>query len=114
MGDLFHLIYCILFLAQLCSDLASLLQAQDSLHAATLCYICGRDLESVVKAWIAQGQALPDLVEKVSLLQRSVSDGVNVGPQLADRFSEYAQILATQGRVQESLQYISFMKVGLP
>uniref|UniRef100_A0A8C3A9U1 Protein transport protein Sec31A n=1 Tax=Cyclopterus lumpus TaxID=8103 RepID=A0A8C3A9U1_CYCLU len=87
------------------------LQAQ-----ACLCYICAGNVEKLVSCWTkAQGGHCPlslqDLVEKVVVLRRAVeqtqrSSPTAIGILLAEKMSQYAGLLASQGSLSTAITYL--------
>uniref|UniRef100_A0A4W3HMM8 Protein transport protein Sec31A n=1 Tax=Callorhinchus milii TaxID=7868 RepID=A0A4W3HMM8_CALMI len=105
--------------AALCDLLGSRLESEDdsSLQAqACLCYICAGNVEKLVACWDkAQGGssplALQDLIEKVVVLRKAIElrQGTNnngVGDVLAEKMSQYANLLAAQGSLLAALSYL--------
>ncbi|XP_062870721.1 protein transport protein Sec31A isoform X7 [Trichomycterus rosablanca] len=103
----------------LCGLLGSRLEASDdpALQAeACLCYICAGSVEQLVSCWSkAQDSACPlllqDLVEKVVVLRQAVEKtqgGVApaLGALLAEKMSQYASLLASQGSLQTAISYL--------
>uniref|UniRef100_A0A673CFM8 Protein transport protein Sec31A n=1 Tax=Sphaeramia orbicularis TaxID=375764 RepID=A0A673CFM8_9TELE len=87
------------------------LQAQ-----ACLCYICAGNVEKLVSCWTrAQSGhsplSLQDLVEKVMVMQRAVEQTQRSGPAaigvlLAEKMSQYANLLASQGSLSTAITYL--------
>ncbi|XP_058472566.1 protein transport protein Sec31A isoform X2 [Solea solea] len=87
------------------------LQAQ-----ACLCYICAGNVEKLVSCWTkAQNGHCPlslqDLVEKVVVLRHAVEQTQRSGPAavgiiLAERMSQYANLLASQGSLSTAITYL--------
>ncbi|XP_069369731.1 protein transport protein Sec31A isoform X14 [Paralichthys olivaceus] len=87
------------------------LQAQ-----ACLCYICAGNVEKLVSCWTKAQEghcplSLQDLVEKVVVLRRAVeqtqrSDPAAVGILLAEKMSQYANLLASQGSLTTAITYL--------
>ncbi|XP_072228251.1 protein transport protein Sec31A isoform X2 [Leuresthes tenuis] len=83
---------------------------------ACLCYICAGSVEKLVSCWSrAQGGhsplSLQDLVEKVVVLRRAVEQTQRSGPAaigilLAERMSQYASLLASQGSLSTAITYL--------
>ncbi|MCI4388403.1 hypothetical protein PGIGA_G00085410 [Pangasianodon gigas] len=105
--------------SSLCGLLGSRLEAVEdsSLQAqACLCYICAGSVEQLVSCWSkAQDSSSPlslqDLVEKVVILRQAVEKtqgGVApaVGTLLAEKMSQYASLLASQGSLQTAISYL--------
>ncbi|XP_046716910.1 protein transport protein Sec31A isoform X2 [Silurus meridionalis] len=106
--------------SSLCGLLGSRLEAAEdsALQAqACLCYICAGSVEQLVSCWSkAQDSSSPlslqDLVEKVVILRQAVEKthgGVTpaVGTLLAEKMSQYASLLASQGSLQTAISYLS-------
>ncbi|XP_073686378.1 protein transport protein Sec31A isoform X2 [Garra rufa] len=105
--------------SSLCGLLGSRLEAAEdtALQAqACLCYICAGTAEQLVAYW-AKAQdscnplSLQELVEKVVVLQRAVvkaQGGVSpdMGALLAEKMSQYASLLASQGNLQTAISYL--------
>uniref|UniRef100_A0AAY4B0L7 Protein transport protein Sec31A n=1 Tax=Denticeps clupeoides TaxID=299321 RepID=A0AAY4B0L7_9TELE len=82
---------------------------------ACLCYICAGSLEKLVTSWAKEQDShcplsLQDLVEKVVILQQAVEKSKGsaasiVGPLLAQKMSQYASLLASQGSLDTALSY---------
>ncbi|NXD87422.1 SC31A protein, partial [Halcyon senegalensis] len=89
----------------------SLLQAQ-----ACLCYICAGNVEKLVACWTKAQDgnsplSLQDLIEKVVILRRAVQltqavDSNAVGALLAEKMSQYANLLAAQGSIAAALTFL--------
>ncbi|XP_060764283.1 protein transport protein Sec31A isoform X6 [Neoarius graeffei] len=105
--------------SSLCGLLGSRLEAAEdsALQAqACLCYICAGSVEQLVSCWSkAQDSSSPlslqDLVEKVVILRQAVEKtqgGVApvVGTLLAEKMSQYANLLASQGSLQTAISYL--------
>ncbi|XP_029426166.1 protein transport protein Sec31A isoform X10 [Nannospalax galili] len=102
---------CDLLGARLESEGDSLLQTQ-----ACLCYICAGNVEKLVACWTkAQDSSNPlslqDLIEKVVILRKAVQrtqamDTNTVGALLAEKMSQYANLLAAQGSIAAALAFL--------
>uniref|UniRef100_A0A8D0HDV9 Protein transport protein Sec31A n=1 Tax=Sphenodon punctatus TaxID=8508 RepID=A0A8D0HDV9_SPHPU len=89
----------------------SLLQAQ-----ACLCYICAGNVEKLVACWTKAQDgnsplSLQDLIEKVVILRKAVQftqavDPNAVGALLAEKMSQYANLLAAQGSIAAALAFL--------
>ncbi|NXI55964.1 SC31A protein, partial [Chloroceryle aenea] len=89
----------------------SLLQAQ-----ACLCYICAGNVEKLVACWTKAQDgnsplSLQDLIEKVVILRKAVQltqavDSNAVGSLLAEKMSQYANLLAAQGSIAAALTFL--------
>ncbi|XP_053559335.1 protein transport protein Sec31A isoform X3 [Bombina bombina] len=105
--------------ASLCDRLGSrlenegdvLLQAQ-----ACLCYICAGNVEKLVACWTkaqdgASSLSLQDLIEKVVILRKAVQntqavETADVGALLAEKMSQYANLLAAQGSLAAAMAFL--------
>ncbi|XP_074472832.1 protein transport protein Sec31A isoform X2 [Sebastes fasciatus] len=105
--------------SSLCDLLGGRLEAAEvaQLQAqACLCYICAGNVEKLVSCWTrAQGGHCPlslqDLVEKVVVLRRAVeltqrSGPTAIGILLAEKMSQYANLLASQGSLSTAITYL--------
>ncbi|XP_028347789.1 protein transport protein Sec31A isoform X3 [Physeter macrocephalus] len=102
---------CDLLGTRLESEGDSLLQTQ-----ACLCYICAGNVEKLVACWTkAQDGSSPlslqDLIEKVVILRKAVQltqamDTNTVGVLLAEKMSQYANLLAAQGSIAAALAFL--------
>ncbi|KAM8808780.1 protein transport protein Sec31A isoform 2-T2 [Eudromia elegans] len=89
----------------------SLLQTQ-----ACLCYICAGNVEKLVACWTKAQDgnsplSLQDLIEKVVILRKAVQltqavDTNTVGALLAEKMSQYANLLAAQGSLAAALTFL--------
>ncbi|NXY86353.1 SC31A protein, partial [Alcedo cyanopectus] len=89
----------------------SLLQTQ-----ACLCYICAGNVEKLVACWTKAQDgnsplSLQDLIEKVVILRKAVQltqdvDSNAVGALLAEKMSQYANLLAAQGSIAAALTFL--------
>lgn len=97
--------------ARLESEGDSLLQTQ-----ACLCYICAGNVEKLVACWTkaqdgSNPLSLQDLIEKVVILRKAVQltqamDANTVGVLLAEKMSQYANLLAAQGSIAAALAFL--------
>ncbi|XP_069868888.1 protein transport protein Sec31A isoform X21 [Dipodomys merriami] len=102
---------CDLLGTRLESEGDSLLQAQ-----ACLCYICAGNVEKLVACWTkaqdgSNPLSLQDLIEKVVILRKAVQltqamDTNTVGVLLAEKMSQYANLLAAQGSIAAALAFL--------
>ena len=83
--------------------------------AATLCYICAGNVDRTVQIWLEEDAKTPGtpslklqgLIEKISVLlvldvcKQEVVPGV-----VGDKYAEYAEVLASQGRLTMSMEYL--------
>ncbi|KAM6177144.1 protein transport protein Sec31A isoform 7-T10 [Erethizon dorsatum] len=102
---------CDLLGTRLESEGDSILQTQ-----ACLCYICAGNVEKLVACWTkAQDGSSPlslqDLIEKVVILRKAVQlaqtmDTNTVGVLLAEKMSQYANLLAAQGSIAAALAFL--------
>ncbi|XP_065452074.1 protein transport protein Sec31A isoform X1 [Chrysemys picta bellii] len=89
----------------------NLLQTQ-----ACLCYICAGNVEKLVACWTRAQDgnsplSLQDLIEKVVILRKAVQftrsmDADAVGALLAEKMSQYANLLAAQGSIATALAFL--------
>ncbi|NXC01469.1 SC31A protein, partial [Orthonyx spaldingii] len=89
----------------------SILQTQ-----ACLCYICAGNVDKLVACWtkVQDGNSplsLQDLIEKVVILRKAVqltqaADPNAVGALLAEKMSQYANLLAAQGSLAAALTFL--------
>ncbi|KAF1795304.1 Ancestral coatomer element 1, Sec16/Sec31 [Phytophthora cactorum] len=103
----------------LCDKLATRLEAAGDLHSATLCFMCAVNVEKTVNAWCKESEfearthghtfALHRLVEKVSVFAMAVDQpDQSMGPEVAQRFAEYASLMAAEGRLDIAAKYARF------
>ncbi|XP_011354673.1 protein transport protein Sec31A isoform X16 [Pteropus vampyrus] len=102
---------CDLLGTRLESEGDSLLQTQ-----ACLCYICAGNVEKLVACWTkaqdgSNPLSLQDLIEKVVILRKAVQltqavDTKAVGVLLAEKMSQYANLLAAQGSIAAALAFL--------
>ncbi|XP_005044845.1 PREDICTED: protein transport protein Sec31A isoform X8 [Ficedula albicollis] len=89
----------------------SILQTQ-----ACLCYICAGNVDKLVACWtkVQDGNSplsLQDLIEKVVILRKAVqltqaADPNAMGALLAEKMSQYANLLAAQGSLAAALTFL--------
>ncbi|KAM9010415.1 protein transport protein Sec31B isoform 2-T2 [Ara ararauna] len=104
---------------QLCDMLGARLESEGDAalsNDACLCYISSGNVERLVECWVKNHEtssplALQDLIEKVMVLSRSIEmlRGTAVpapGPVLAERITQYASLLASQGCVAAAMNYL--------
>ena len=101
----------------LCTNLGHRLMETNMKQEALLSFICARNLDQVVKAWMEtreideSPQALQDLVEVVMTLKSAAETmsgqtiEINSGP-LSSQLTKYASILAAQGALSAALNYL--------
>ncbi|NWW55011.1 SC31A protein, partial [Pedionomus torquatus] len=105
--------------AALCDLLGDRLESEgDSLlqTQACLCYICAGNVEKLVACWTKAQDgnnplSLQDLIEKVVILRKAVQltqavDPNAVGALLAEKMSQYANLLASQGSITAALTFL--------
>ncbi|XP_009947504.1 PREDICTED: protein transport protein Sec31A-like, partial [Leptosomus discolor] len=105
--------------AALCDLLGNRLESEgDSLlqTQACLCYICAGNVEKLVACWTKAQDGnsplyLQDLIEKVVILRKAVQltqavDPNAVGALLAEKMSQYANLLAAQGSIAAALTFL--------
>ncbi|KAM7392447.1 hypothetical protein PAMA_007522 [Pampus argenteus] len=105
--------------SSLCDLLGGRLEAAEDapLRAqACLCYICAGNVEKLVSCWTRAQDghcplSLQDLVEKVVVMRRAVEQTQRSGPAaigilLAEKMSQYASLLASQGSLSTAITYL--------
>ncbi|XP_047712303.1 protein transport protein Sec31A isoform X28 [Prionailurus viverrinus] len=103
----------------LCDLLGTRLESEGDILLQTqacLCYICAGNVEKLVACWTkAQDGSSPlslqDLIEKVVILRKAVQltqamDTSTVGVLLAEKMSQYANLLAAQGSIAAALAFL--------
>uniref|UniRef100_A0A8C0FSN7 Protein transport protein Sec31A n=1 Tax=Bubo bubo TaxID=30461 RepID=A0A8C0FSN7_BUBBB len=103
----------------LCDMLGARLESEGDAalsNDACLCYISSGNVERLVECWVKNHEtssplALQDLIEKVMVLSRSVemlqgTAGHVPGPVLAERITQYASLLASQGCLAAAMNYL--------
>ncbi|XP_032395032.1 protein transport protein Sec31A isoform X3 [Etheostoma spectabile] len=103
----------------LCDLLGGRLEAAEDAQLqaqACLCYICAGNVEKLVSCWTRAQEghsplSLQDLVEKVVVLRRAVEQTQHSGPTaigilLAEKMSQYANLLASQGSLSTAITYL--------
>ncbi|XP_049646196.1 protein transport protein Sec31A isoform X1 [Suncus etruscus] len=83
---------------------------------ACLCYICAGNVEKLVACWNkaqdgSNPLSLQDLIEKVVILRKAVQltqamDTNTIGVLLAEKMSQYANLLAAQGNIAAALAFL--------
>ncbi|NXI90757.1 SC31B protein, partial [Psophia crepitans] len=104
---------------QLCDMLGARLESEGGAalsNDACLCYISSGNVERLVECWVKNHEtssplALQDLIEKVMVLSRSIemlrgTAGPAPGPVLAERITQYATLLASQGCLAAAMNYL--------
>ncbi|XP_075278866.1 protein transport protein Sec31B isoform X2 [Opisthocomus hoazin] len=104
---------------QLCDMLGARLESEGDAalsNDACLCYISSGNVERLVECWVKNHEtssplALQDLIEKVMVLSRSIemlrgTAGPEPGPVLAERVTQYASLLASQGCLAAAMNYL--------
>eukprot|EP00798_Chlamydomonas_sp_ICE-L_P017883 gene17883-24274_t len=101
----------------LCDTLAARLSQAGMTHAASLCYICAGTIDPVVAMWTrdlatAQGaadsatlQALQNVIEKAVVFGLATGNK-KASNSLAELVTNYASMLAAQGRLTTALEYL--------
>ncbi|XP_049416005.1 protein transport protein Sec31A isoform X4 [Epinephelus fuscoguttatus] len=105
--------------SSLCDLLGGRLEAADDAQLqaqACLSYICAGNVEKLVSCWTRAQDghcplSLQDLVEKVVVLRRAVEQTQRSGPAaigvlLAEKMSQYANLLASQGSLSTAITYL--------
>ncbi|KAK1166448.1 protein transport protein Sec31A-like isoform X3 [Acipenser oxyrinchus oxyrinchus] len=104
---------------ELCDILGSRLEREGEERMclrACLCYICSGNVEKLVECWVLKNEtssplALEDLVEKVMVLRKSIEQlrGGSVATRstvLAEKLTQYANLLAAQGSLAAAMSYL--------
>ncbi|KFQ23851.1 Protein transport protein Sec31B, partial [Mesitornis unicolor] len=104
---------------ELCDMLGARLESEGDAalsNDACLCYISSGNVERLVECWVKNHEtssplALQDLIEKVMVLSRSIEmiqgrAGPAPGPVLAERITQYAGLLASQGCLAAAMNYL--------
>ncbi|CAH2301707.1 transport Sec31A isoform X1 [Pelobates cultripes] len=105
--------------ASLCNLLGSRLEKEGDVPLqaqACLCYICAGNVEKLVACWTKAQDgtnplSLQDLIEKVVILRKAVQvtqavETHDVGALLAEKMSQYANLLAAQGSLAAALAFL--------
>ncbi|KAM3874183.1 protein transport protein Sec31A [Diretmus argenteus] len=105
--------------SSLCDLLGGRLEAAEDSRLkaqACLCYICAGNVEKLVSCWTRAQDgycplSLQDLVEKVVVLRRAVEQTQRAAPSvmgalLAEKMSQYANLLASQGSLSTAITYL--------
>ncbi|XP_062290933.1 protein transport protein Sec31A isoform X3 [Scomber scombrus] len=105
--------------SSLCDVLGGRLEAAEDAQLqaqACLCYICAGNVERLVSCWTRAQEghcplSLQDLVEKVVVMRRAVEQTQHSGPAaigilLAEKMSQYAGLLASQGSLSTAITYL--------
>ncbi|CAK6954607.1 protein transport protein Sec31A isoform X3 [Scomber scombrus] len=105
--------------SSLCDVLGGRLEAAEEAQLqaqACLCYICAGNVERLVSCWTRAQEghcplSLQDLVEKVVVMRRAVEQTQHSGPAaigilLAEKMSQYAGLLASQGSLSTAITYL--------
>ncbi|NXJ77387.1 SC31B protein, partial [Trogon melanurus] len=104
---------------QLCDMLGARLESEGDAalcNDACLCYVSSGNVERLVECWVKNHEtssplALQDLIEKVMVLSKSTemlrgTAGQVPGPVLAERITQYASLLASQGCLAAAMNYL--------
>ena len=102
----------------MCEALAARLEAEaNDIASATLCYMCAANVTRTVSFWVdeltatntAKGHvdtiALQEFVEKV-VVYTHANPGEALGDQCSVYFAEYANLLASQGKLEVAPRYL--------
>jgi len=98
----------------LCDFLASRLESAGNTQSAILCYICAGNIDKAVRSWVNSSSekgndslaSLLEVMEKVSIFRRAI-DYNEVSDILAAKYSQYAEALASQGKLDAAMHYLS-------
>lgn len=96
-------------ISTLAEELGARLDRAGDTRGANICYVCAGSVEKACAAWAANlpsgTGALQELIEKVCVFQKSTGlDGVD--QRTAQKYCEYAETLAAQGRVDIAMKYM--------
>eukprot|EP01116_Phalansterium_solitarium_P012749 TRINITY_DN2929_c0_g1_i8.p1 TRINITY_DN2929_c0_g1~~TRINITY_DN2929_c0_g1_i8.p1 ORF type:complete len:1128 (+),score=373.01 TRINITY_DN2929_c0_g1_i8:203-3586(+) len=102
-------------------------EARDA-QAATLCYLCAGHLDKTVDLWLEAAnnsintssisnsngesnahQTLQHLIEKISVFRRAINHQEALRPNIAERYAQYAEILASQGLLSSATRCLAFL-----
>eukprot|EP01080_Neovahlkampfia_damariscottae_P000496 gene496-8010_t len=86
-------------------------------QSATICYMCSRNPEKTISIWLntlgtkKDTEALVEFMEKVLIYQQTLSSStvIKLSPELVEKYSEYASLLASQGLMSSSLRYLNMI-----
>ncbi|XP_063100008.1 protein transport protein Sec31B isoform X2 [Cavia porcellus] len=105
--------------AELCGMLGTRMEQEGGralISEARLCYVCSGNVEQLVESWARCHQAssplaLQDLMEKVMVLNRSLvllqgSGRVIPGPITTNKLTQYANFLASQGKLATAMSFL--------
>ena len=96
-------------ISTLAEELGARLDRAGDSRGANICYVCAGSVEKACAAWAANlpsgTGALQDLIEKVCVFQKSTGLD-SVDQRTAQRYCEYAETLASQGRVDIAMKYM--------
>lgn len=96
-------------ISTLAEELGARLDRAGDTRGANICYVCAGSVEKACAAWAANlpsgTGALQDLIEKVCVFQKSTGLE-SVDQRTAQRYCEYAETLAAQGRVDIAMKYM--------
>eukprot|EP01087_Luapelamoeba_hula_P021161 TRINITY_DN7347_c0_g1_i2.p1 TRINITY_DN7347_c0_g1~~TRINITY_DN7347_c0_g1_i2.p1 ORF type:complete len:1245 (-),score=229.89 TRINITY_DN7347_c0_g1_i2:167-3901(-) len=107
----------------LCDLLATRLEEAGDRDSAGLCYIAAGNIDKALTTWARairptqqpdkNAEALVDLIEKVSILRHAM-DHKKVTAALANKYGQYANLLAAQGQLKSALGFLSFLTTAAP
>uniref|UniRef100_A0A6Q2ZA90 Protein transport protein Sec31A n=1 Tax=Esox lucius TaxID=8010 RepID=A0A6Q2ZA90_ESOLU len=95
--------------AHLCDTLGSRLEAEGSAKCslqACLCYICSGNVEKLVECWAHQRDCSSPLVLEVRTAVVHLGTVAVNSPVLADKLTQYAGLLASQGSLATAMTYL--------
>lgn len=79
-------------------------------RSAALCYTCSGNIERTVSCWNSRpNQSLASFCEKLLLLRLAVKSKEPFGEVSVSRLSEYASLLAAQGKTVAAFKVLSFL-----
>lgn len=100
----------------LCNRLGQRLQSEaNDVASATLCFITSCNADALLEIWSqsTNGQQLVSTVEKMFFFQAACRQrGLAPSTLLADKYSEYALLLAGQGSAEAALEFLNITQAG--
>ncbi len=111
----------------MCEALAARLETAQNANAAVLCYMCATNVARTVAFWTAEldasnamlgrldSAALQRFVEKVTVfVYANPTPGMQLNEQAAKYFAAYADLLASQGKLNEAPKYLQYSTASDP
>jgi hypothetical protein len=86
-------------------------------QSATICYMCAQNPEKTISIWLndlgekKDTESLIEFMEKVLIYQQTLpsTTSIKLSPELVEKYSEYASLLASQGLMSSSLRYLNMI-----